>query len=58
MREKDHIEIFCSEIWAEMIFGWPTFKIMCDILHPRWLALVDISLHGKKKKKNQLKFLL
>jgi hypothetical protein len=25
---KNHIKIFCSDIWAEMIFGWSTFKIM------------------------------
>jgi hypothetical protein len=25
--DKNHIKIFCSEIWVEMIFGWPTFKI-------------------------------
>jgi hypothetical protein len=25
-----HIKIFCSEAWASMIFGWPTFKIMYD----------------------------
>jgi hypothetical protein len=25
--DKNHINIFCSEIWAELIFGWPTFKI-------------------------------
>jgi hypothetical protein len=28
--KKDHINIFCSKIWAEMIFGWRTFKIICD----------------------------
>jgi hypothetical protein len=28
--DKDHIKIFCSEICVEMIFGWPTFKIMCS----------------------------
>ena len=28
--DKNHIKIFCSEIWVEMIFGWPTFKIMCN----------------------------
>ena len=28
--DKNHIKIVCSEIWVEMIFGWPTFKIMCD----------------------------
>jgi hypothetical protein len=22
--------IFCSEIWVKIIFGWPTFKIMCN----------------------------
>ena len=27
---KNHIQIFCSEIWVEMIFGCPTFKIMCN----------------------------
>jgi hypothetical protein len=30
MREKNHINICCSEIWVEMIFWWPTFKIMCN----------------------------
>ena len=28
--DKNHIKIFCSEIWVEMILGWPTFKIMCN----------------------------
>jgi hypothetical protein len=28
--DKNHIKIFCSEIWVKMIFGWPTFKIMCN----------------------------
>jgi hypothetical protein len=28
--DKNHIKIFCSEIWVEIIFGWPTFKIMCN----------------------------
>jgi hypothetical protein len=28
--DKNHIKIFCTEIWVEMIFGWPTFKIMCN----------------------------
>jgi hypothetical protein len=28
---KNHIKIFCLEIWVKMIFGWPTFKIMCNI---------------------------
>jgi hypothetical protein len=28
--DKNHIKIFCSEIWVEMNFGWPTFKIMCN----------------------------
>jgi hypothetical protein len=27
--KKNHIKIG-SNIWAEMIFGWPTFKIICD----------------------------
>ena len=28
--DKNHIKIFCSEIWVKKIFGWPTFKIMCS----------------------------
>ena len=28
--DKNHIKIFCTEIWVEIIFGWPTFKIMCN----------------------------
>ena len=28
--DKIHIKIFYSEIWGEMIFEWPTFKIMCN----------------------------
>jgi hypothetical protein len=28
--DKIHIKIFYSEIWVEMIFEWPTFKIMCN----------------------------
>jgi hypothetical protein len=28
--DKNHIKIFCLEIWVKMIFGWPTFKIMCN----------------------------
>ena len=28
--DKNHIKIFCSEIWVKLIFGWPTFKIMCN----------------------------
>ena len=30
VRKKNHIKIFCTEILAEMIFGWSTFKVMCD----------------------------
>jgi hypothetical protein len=29
MRKKNHIKIF-SKIWAEMIFGFWTFEIICD----------------------------
>ena len=50
--EKYYIKIFCSANWAEMIFRWTTFKIMCNtIFHPRWLALpiVEISLNSRKK---------
>ena len=28
--DKNHIKIFRSEIWVEMIFGWSTFKIICN----------------------------
>jgi hypothetical protein len=28
--EKNHIKIFCLEIWDKMIFGWPTFKQSSD----------------------------
>ena len=27
---KNHIKIFCSKIWSEMIFDWPSFKIICN----------------------------
>ena len=30
--KKKHIKIFCSETSAEIIFSWPTSKIMCDTL--------------------------
>ena len=33
-RKKSHQT--CEKIWAEMIFGWPPFKIICDI--PIFLA--------------------
>jgi hypothetical protein len=40
-----------------MIFGWPTFNIMCDNptlnFHPRGLALLlEISLNNNKKNKS------
>jgi hypothetical protein len=47
--DKNHIKIFCSEIWVEMIFGWPTFKIMCNT--PVFLY----SLFTSKKKINNVK---
>ena len=28
--KKKYIEIFSSETWTELIFGWSTFKIICD----------------------------
>jgi len=31
LMKKNHVKIFCSETFAEMNLGWPTFKIMCDI---------------------------
>jgi hypothetical protein len=35
--EKNQIKIFYSEIWDEMIFGWPIFKIMCDTPWAPWV---------------------
>ena len=32
LENKDHIKIFCPEIWAEMIFVWLTFKILFDTI--------------------------
>ena len=65
LREKYHIKI-CSEIWAEMAIGSPTFRIICDILTttihaPSKMAeitnLIEISSNGKEKeKKNRLIF--
>ena len=40
--DENHIKIFCSEIWVEMIFGWPTFKIMCNT--PIFLSTLDVKL--------------
>jgi len=53
---KNHIKIFCWETSAKMIFGWSTFKIMCDtptVHHSSWLALllVEISLNDKKRRR-------
>ena len=31
--KQNHIKIFCSKIWAEIIFGWPTWKVK---LKTRW----------------------
>ena len=46
LRRKSHINMFCSEPWAEMIFGSPTFKIICDINTlrlPSKMAAITIS---------------
>jgi hypothetical protein len=32
--KKKYIEIFSSETWTELIFGWSTFKIICDTSAP------------------------
>jgi hypothetical protein len=46
--DKNHIKIFCSEIRAKMIFGWPTLKIMCntsiDTLQHQSLNLISSTL--------------
>ena len=46
--KKNHIEIFCLEIWAEVIFDWP---LSCGT-PLRWLALlfVEMSLNGQKER--------
>jgi hypothetical protein len=48
--EKNHIKIF-SEIWTEMMFGWHTFKIMCDTpiffnLKSNWNQVSEYRLLG------------
>jgi hypothetical protein len=54
---KHHINIFCSENWAERIHGWFTFNSIFDIplLHPRWLPLLlaEIS-NGLKKESSEI----
>jgi hypothetical protein len=54
---KHHINIFCSENWAERIHGWFTFNSIFDIplLHPRWLSLLlaEIS-NGLKKESSEI----
>jgi hypothetical protein len=32
-KKTNHINIFISEIEAEIIFDWPTFKNICDCPH-------------------------
>jgi hypothetical protein len=45
--DKNHIKIFCSEIWVKMIFGWPTFKISRNWQLKKFLILVTAAiLHG------------
>jgi hypothetical protein len=43
--DKNHIKIFCSEIWVEIIFEWPTFKIMCNT--PIFYQLLDVKLKSR-----------
>jgi len=54
---KNHINIFCSENWAERIHGWFTFNSIFDVpfLHPRWLSLLlaEIS-NGLKKESSEI----
>jgi hypothetical protein len=39
---KNHIKIFCSEIWAEMIFGWPTVIMFDKVPSQIWFNLVQL----------------
>jgi hypothetical protein len=50
--DKNHIKIFCLEIWVKMIFGWPAFKIICNtpifyqLSMSNWKQVSDYRLLG------------
>ena len=52
-KNKNHINIFCSEIWAERIHGWFTFNSVFDVpfLHPRLLPLLLAEISNGLKKR-------
>ena len=54
---KNHINIFCSENWAERIHGWFTFNSIFDVpfLHPRWLPLLLAKIsNGLRKESSEI----
>jgi hypothetical protein len=54
---KNHINNFCSENWAQRIHGWFTFNSIFGVpfLHPRWLPLLlaEIS-NGLKRESSEI----